>query len=138
MVFSISPDDSRLPRKERVLGVIENGEAKVYRFQEFSNGTRILSDEYKGKEIVVMGNRNENFLAAFSRRFEDGTLAQGLTPSDTSPTIIMEDGEGNKFDLFGEVIEGPRMGQKLNNLDAYIGYWLAWGSFYPNAEIYDE
>ena len=37
LIFPLNPDDARLDRKERVHGVIINGEAKVYRFSTFLN-----------------------------------------------------------------------------------------------------
>ncbi len=35
LIYPIQYDDDRLPRKERVLGIISNGKAKVYRFESF-------------------------------------------------------------------------------------------------------
>lgn len=35
LAFPVEYDDTRLPRKERVLGVVINGKARAYRFQDF-------------------------------------------------------------------------------------------------------
>ncbi|MEL6841971.1 MAG: DUF3179 domain-containing (seleno)protein, partial [Bacteroidota bacterium] len=35
LAFPLTFDDTRLPRKERVYGVVIDGEAKVYRLQSF-------------------------------------------------------------------------------------------------------
>ncbi|MGB1242157.1 MAG: DUF3179 domain-containing (seleno)protein [Chitinophagales bacterium] len=55
---------------------------------------------------------------------------------DELPAILV-DNEGNKWDVFGEAIEGERKGERLQSLDAYMGYWFSWGAFYPNVEIHE-
>jgi len=41
LLFSIEPDDGRIPRKERVLGIIKEGKSKVYRFSSLSTANGI-------------------------------------------------------------------------------------------------
>ena len=51
--------------------------------------------------------------------------------------IVMVDDESNRWDIFGEVVEGPRAGESLEQAKSFISYWFAWAAFYPNALIYE-
>ncbi|MDZ7691925.1 MAG: hypothetical protein U5K69_12490 [Balneolaceae bacterium] len=50
--------------------------------------------------------------------------------------VIMKDQEGNRWDLFGYAVEGPREGERLGPTSSYIGYWFAWADLFPGVEIY--
>ena len=138
LLFNVTPFDDRLPNKERVLGVINEREAKVYRFSSFAEETvNVLQDNYGGKDLVIVGSQEKNFLAAFQSITEDGSSLE-FEAIQNGGTAIMQDNEGNKWNLFGEAVEGDRLGQKLQKVESYLGYWVAWGSFYPDTEIYEE
>jgi len=137
LLFNVTPLDSRLPRKERVLGVIENGQAKTYRFSSFAEETvNVVEDNFNSKGLVIVGSQERNFLMAFERTLADGTVLTFESIQEDGEAIMM-DNEGNKWNLFGEAIEGSRVGEQLVNLESYIGYWMAWGAFYPDAEIFE-
>jgi len=40
--------------------------------------------------------------------------------------------------MFGEAIEGPRAGQKLNKASSVNSMWFAIAAFFPNPSIYSE
>jgi len=48
------------------------------------------------------------------------------------------DNEGNKWNIFGEAIDGPRLGQKLNSSKSVTSLWFAIAAFFPNPSIYVE
>jgi len=75
LLFPVNPEDSRLPRKTRVLGMIVGGEAKAYRFSSFESGSAptVLMDDFRGELVVIVGNKTKNYLMAFNRILEDGT-----------------------------------------------------------------
>lgn len=130
--FPISISDDRLHEKERVLGVIIDGKAKVYQFDEFEgDDISIVQDEFLGQKIVVVGSENKNFMVAF----ESSEL--NFSPLQNELPAVMEDQDGNKYNIFGEVIEGNNLGEKLNAPTSYIGYWFSWGTFYSGVEIYE-
>lgn len=133
LIFPVSNADTRLPGKERVLAVIENKKAKVYQFGSFENGTRIIIDTFQDKDIVVVGNKGKNFIAAFEKKIKDidrefSVIADGEN--------IMQDVQGNKYNLFGTITEGPDKGESLVCVTSFMGFWFSFGSFYPNAQIY--
>lgn len=134
-LFPFTPVDNRLPSKERVLGVIINGLAKVYRFDSFA-GSQIIEDSFMGKSLVLVGSDINNYIIAFESQLDDGTtLSFSALPPEELP-LVMQDNEGNKWDAFGEAQFGPRTGQRLKNTESFIGFWFSWASFYPNPEIF--
>ena len=139
ILFPISTDDSRLPRKDRGLGVIIQGEAKFYPVQSFTDGntaTIIKYDEWQGKQLVIIGSQSANFMMAFERNLADGTVLE-FTPNSELSDIIATDQEGNEWNIFGEAVSGPRAGTQLQIPTSFMGYWFAFGTFYPELEIGD-
>ncbi len=136
LLFPIVPVDERLHLKERVHGVVINEQAKVYRFNLFSNGTRILADQFQDKSIVIIGNEALNFIVSFESSLSNGELLEFST-SDQSPTLF-NDQLGNTWNLFGEAISGPNQGASLTSPNSLMGYWMSFSSFYPNPIIVTE
>ncbi|MEL6922933.1 MAG: DUF3179 domain-containing protein [Bacteroidota bacterium] len=137
LIFGVLPDDTRLPRKERVLGVVDNGRARTYRFDAFDSDEVVIKyDKFMGTELVIVGSERDNFLVAFQQQLKNETL--NFKVSERYPAALLEDDEGNQWDLFGLAISGPRTGQRLEMANAYLGYWFAWGAFYPDCEIVSE
>jgi len=141
LIFPFSPTDTRLEAKERVFGIIGDLQVRAYRFASFEGGTLLYEDELNGEPIVVTGNKDRNFIISFYRKLDDGTtlnLSVDEAQFDTaSSSVLLTDDEGNQWDIFGEAISGPRMGQKLKPTRSFLGYWFSWGAFYPGIEISD-
>lgn len=97
----------------------------------------LILDSFEGVEMVVVGNSSKDFMMAFKRDLVDGTRLEFEVVQNESP-IVMTDEEGNKWDVFGQAVSGPRAGQKLQNVTGYRGYWFAFGTFYPGVEIYGD
>lgn len=134
--FPISNDDDRLHRKERVLGVLINEQARVYRFDKFTGSEiQMIQDEFQGEKLVIVGNEEKNFIVVFKRVLNGNELTFSVLQNEL-PAII-EDENGNKYDAFGQVIAGPAIGSTLEIPTTYMGYWFSWGAFYPSVEIFE-
>ena len=131
ILFPLSNNDSRLPAKERVLGLIESDTKKVYSIELFENGS-VIEDQIDGNNIIVIGSKENNFIVAFKNK----GLTNLMYLSDQLP-VIAEDSEGNRITLSGEVVSGPLMGSKLEPQNAFMGYFFAFGTFYKDIEIYE-
>ncbi len=139
LLFPITNDDGRLPRKDRGLGVIVDGGTKFYHFDSFASAEVVVAnDMINGVEVVVAGSQEQNFLVAYKSRLANGTLLEFSAIEQTSSAEVMTDQEGNRWNVFGEAVSGPRAGQRLEPTDSYIGYWFSWGAFYPDIEIYQN
>ncbi len=134
LLFPVGQEDSRLPRKERVLGVIIGNSVKVYRFTPFANGLDVIQDDHAGREIVIVGSKEHNFMIAY----ENPNDLQ-FTPSEIQPGgIVMTDQDGGRWNIFGEAVDGPNQDKKLGSIDAFIGYWFAFGAFHHEPDIFGE
>ena len=133
LLFPVSEDDNRLHPKERVLGVIADGKAKVYTFETFATSA-VIEDTFKGFDLIIAGSKQDNYIVAFQRTFSDLNFSPYSNSENTN--IIMKDNEGNVWDIFGEAISGPRTGEVLKNVPSFIGYWFSWAAFYPETEIF--
>lgn len=133
-LFPLSSKDDRLPAKDRVLGLIHNNIAKIYQFKLFENGTRIIEDKIVGKNVIVIGNKDKNFIVAFENKLNGATRT--FTVIDEGENI-MQDDKGNKYNLFGVVTNGVDEGDQLKSTTSFMGYWFSFGTFFTNAEIYE-
>lgn len=134
LLFPVSNNDSRLPRKERVLGVLVNETAKAFRFNNENENLSLTQSSIEEIDIVILGSRKDNFMAAYQNTLEDGKSVNLKTIENSLP-LVMEDQFNNKYDLLGTVIEGTDQGKKLKSVTQFIAYWFAWVAFYPETTI---
>jgi hypothetical protein len=85
-------------------------------------------------DIVATGSSNQNFGVAFNRQLEDCTVLD-FTPVENQLPVVMQDNEGNQWDVFGTAVTGPRTGTQLQKTNSFVAYWYAWTAFFPGAEI---
>ena len=134
LIFPVSNEDNRLQKKERVLGLIADGQAMAFVINSFSSEISIKNVSFGGDEFVVIGSSGKNFAAAYKRKLDDGTTLE-FTLTQGGLPLVMMDNEGTKWNIFGEAIEGPRAGESLKQAKAFIAYWFGWAAFYPNSLI---
>ena len=137
LIFPVSNTDNRVPNKERVLGVVINERVMTYRFNAFNDKSiNVVQHKFQGKNLVVVGSQDKNFITAYENILPDGTsltfeAIQGQLP------VVLKDNEGNEWDIFGKAVSGSREGQALPEVLNYIGYWFSWAAFNESLEIYN-
>ena len=134
LLFSVSKLDSRLPKKERVLGIIAGEKTTVYPINTFDDPIKVINETFNDIQIVVAGSAEKNFAVSFERKLPDDTLLSFNSVEGELPVIMM-DNEGTKWDIFGNGISGPRASIKLTPTSSFIAYWFAWAAFYHGTEI---
>jgi hypothetical protein len=122
------PKDSRIPLKKRVLAIVDGIEAKVYRFDSFISNN-IRKDSFKGKNYMLVGN--ENFIVSFEIESDFEGLEFEYIFNESE--IILKDNEGNKWNIFGEAISGPRTGEILKPSTSFMAMWFSIPAFYETA-----
>lgn len=135
LLFPVNGEDSRLHKKARVLGIIVGESTLTYPIDLFSEDISVINNNFSGLKHVTAVSKGKNFAVAYNRELDDGTLLEFTAVQNELP-IIMVDGEGNKWNIFGEAVAGPREGTVLHSTKSFISYWFAWAAFYPNAVIY--
>ncbi|MDZ7691924.1 MAG: DUF3179 domain-containing protein [Balneolaceae bacterium] len=141
-LFPIKNKDNRLPNKEIVHGVIwgnpanEDARVRVYVIDRFGTEVDVISDQFGGGGIIVVGSTDEHFAVSFFNTIDGKKLT--FEPVHDNLPVIMKDQEGNRWDLFGYAVEGPREGERLGPTNSYTGYWFAWADFFPNLEVNNQ
>ena len=126
--------DGRLPLKEKVLAIFDETDAKVFRFSDFSN-ENIIRDTFKGQNYLIVGN--SDFMFAYKLKGDLNVLEYTYVLGDNGidSDIILMDNEGNSWNVFGEVVSGPRQGDKIGASSAMMAQWFSVPAFYTT-EIY--
>lgn len=135
LIFSVSNFDSRLHPKERVIGITTGSENKAYQVSRFGAATQAINDHVGGNPIVIVGNSAANIAAIYSRELSDGTILS-FSPLDGQLPNIMEDSEGNVWDVFGHAVSGPRVGAVLGKTRSYTAMWFAWAAFHDGTVLH--
>jgi hypothetical protein len=142
-VFQPKRQDNRLPNKAQVHAVFPfnfDGEStipRIYSIDNFDADIEVIEEPFDGQGIVTVGSSEHNFAVSFYSRTSDGTQLS-FQPVQNELPVIMKDEEGNKYNIFGEAVSGPREGSKLSPTKSYNGYWFAFADFYPGSCIYPE
>lgn len=125
IIFPVNPKDDRLPAKERVLGVLENGSNKAFSINEFET-PKVIEENIGGRELVIIGSKTDNFIVAF---YNNGLNNLSIN-FDNFPVIAIDEA-GNQLDISGKIVAGPLANSTLESPTAFIGYWFSFGAFYP-------
>jgi len=96
----------------------------------------LLEDSFRENSMVIVGSVTGQFIVAYYTLLDGDTL--NFEPTLEALPAVMQDDEGNVWDIFGEAIAGPREGEKLSGPDQFNGFWFAWGAFFPNVQIYGQ
>ncbi|MCW9000414.1 MAG: DUF3179 domain-containing protein, partial [Kangiellaceae bacterium] len=131
----VANTDDRLHLKTRVLGIQTSQLNKVFVIEDFPTGVNVIQEEANGFEYVVVGSSDLDLAIAFRSRLSDGTLL-AFTPVQDNLPIVMQDNEGNQWNIFGEAVAGPRSGEQLDLASHFTAFWFAWVAFYPTPEIH--
>lgn len=117
-------------------------EAPISRFpsnpdlKELPANINLINDNFEGEDLVIIGDANDLFIVSFHRNLYGELL--DFTPVNNELPVIMQDSEGNKWDVFGYAVSGKRKGQRLQPTESLIGYWFSIATFYPGTEIFPE
>ena len=137
LIFPVANEDDRFQNKERVLGIVQSGSVRVYSFADFGDKVTVINDELNGKNVVVAGNREDNFMVSFINDPGDGSTLSFSAVQGQYP-VVMTDGEGNMWDVSGRAVAGPRKDARLSTIPSFIGYWFSFAAFYPDLTIYGD
>lgn len=132
IIFPLSKLDERLPAKERVLALLSGTTKRVYSINLFEED-RVIEDTFDGKEIIVIGSKEENYIVAFEK-----SEIINLAPISDMHPFIAQDENGSFVSIAGRVLGGPLTGTHLNPIESFMGYWMAFGAFYEGIEIYED
>ncbi|MEX0647471.1 MAG: DUF3179 domain-containing protein [Balneolaceae bacterium] len=138
---TLNRTDNRLNAKTRVHGIFvdeqleEDSKVRVYEISQFSEDIEVIHDEIDDQKYVIIGSSTLDFAIAYKTILHDDTELFFEAVLDDLP-VVMKDQEGNLWTVFGEAVEGPRSGQRLNAAKSYSGFWFAFRDMFTLPEIY--
>ena len=133
-IFGRRHRDTRLPGKERILGIRADAVATVFPLGEVRK-VRIVHAQI-GSLPVVLAAPEKNFpVAAYDRRVNDRALTFTLT--DGKPAALRDVETGTAWRLSdGLAVEGPLEGRHLTRVVAHPAFWFGWRGYFPNSKIW--
>jgi hypothetical protein len=103
---------------------------------DFESNRGLINDELEGEKIIVIGSSINQYIVSFERKLGDTELE--FKPTNKGLPVILEDTEGNSWDIFGFAVSGPRVGQRLKPTHSFMGYWFSFATFYPGIQIFPD
>lgn len=117
---------------ESVFGILNkransNSEIHVFKYNEFQNEINIYQKPIGSEKIVIVGSKEYHFITSYIN--DNNTI---YTPIQDSFPIVMEDNNGNQWDLFGMAVSGPNKGHQLESPVGFVALGWAWKDFYSD------
>ena len=126
--------DDRLYRKEFVLGLLINEEAKAYAFGDL-NEQPVVNDSFAGTDLVVTFDPESATGGTFSRDVAGRTLT--FQPTDSSSPLMVDNETGSSWLLLtGESIDGELIGTQLEPIPSNYSFWFAWKDWHPSTQLF--
>ncbi len=136
--FPIPSGDSRLPSKERVLGIPDGSEGGVaFGFGDLADafGDLGVSTATVGGESVVVFWDGDKVAAGAFLPVVDGQPAT----FEVGPNGIVDVETGSTWTVDGSARTGPLAGTRLEpHPDAYTAFWRAWRAFNRLTDLWQE
>ncbi len=128
--FPYTPKDERFANYKRVHAIIDTVKVQIYTFDQFSEMLELTIDDAN----VLISHPEYRLIVSYKTKAKVLQLAT----DPQSANVIMQDSEGNGYNLFGEVIAGERVGERLEPTFSYMGYWFSLASMFPNPVVFEN
>ena len=126
----------RLYKKEFVLGLVIDGEAKAYAFGDL-NEQPVVNDALVGKDLVVTFDPESATGGTFSRDVGGRTLT--FRPVESDSLLMADEETGTHWRMLtGEAVAGELTGTSLEQLPSNYSFWFAWKDWHPGTELIGE
>lgn len=137
--------DKRLPTMARVV-VVRSGDAAVVFPMETLGEEKVINHRVGEKEVALF-YRAGTASAVDAGRINDGrdvgAAAVYSRTVDGQMLTFRADGDGfsdeqtgTRWNFFGEAVEGPLAGRRLEQVVYYTPFWFAWAAFAPETPVY--
>ena len=126
--------DTRLPGKERVLGIRTDTAAMVFPLDEVRKA-RIVHTQVGSLPVVLVAAEEDLPVVVYDRRVNDEVRT--FTLAETRSTALRDVETGTVWRLSdGVAVEGPSTGAQLTRVVAHPAFWFGWRGYFPQSEIW--
>ncbi len=126
--------DGRRPPKERVLGIPLGSGGVVFPFGLLDDlgAVAVAETGVLGADYVVFWDRSGQSAIAYHARLDQEQISFTVDQGR-----IIDDSTGSVWQMDGRATEGALVGRQLEAVsEAFVAFWFAWPSFYPEIEIW--
>ena len=147
LLYQQSFVDPRLPMKDNVLGITNEGVSRAYSLSilTFLGPQLAINDDVNGLELLVVFDAASALMIPYNRRLMD--LASGGGEAGRLLTFDVIEGGGFPFNLkdretgtvwslTGVALTGELEGARLEPISTYSAFWFAWAAFNRDTEIH--
>lgn len=127
-LFPIDSFEDDFASKTKISGAVVNDLAYLLRMDHVSSREEL--ENVNGSDISLIALRDFGVILSYRRTTKDGRNPKIVEISSPDGVGVMVDELGNVYSIFGEVIEGPSVGDSLRLINTFSGYWFAWSVFY--------
>jgi hypothetical protein len=125
-------DSASWKMKSWVVGITQNGNSKVYDWNDLEK-ERVINDTMHGIPVLVILENDSATFHAFDRTINNQALQFIWNDSLKS----LEDTNTRSFwNSYGTCIDGPLKNTVLNPVSSYQQFWHSWHTFHPNSVAY--
>jgi hypothetical protein len=114
-------------------GIVVLGDILLFDRAGFTGNMQVIQTLFRGQKLVIAGNRELELAVAF--RYQG---VKTFIPEDDQLPVVMSDQEGNKYDMMGNIVDGPKTGQRLVAPFSYSAKEFAWISFFDEIAYFSE
>ncbi len=127
--------DSRIPPKDKVLGVKIGEEAKAFPLRYLGDFS-ILNDQLSGIGIVVIYSKEKQTAVVFDRTLNGEVLS--FEKEEEAGNLYMRDKETGTLwlALTGEAVKGRLKGKSLRQIPSMVSFWFAWIDYFPDTKAF--
>ncbi len=120
------------------VGVVNGGNgALLFNYNLFDDPIKVYNTYFRNSRVVIAGSKSLEFIIAF--KDDTGLPNNQFSPVQNALPIIMQDTNGNHYDLTGLIISGPHVGHRLPSPKAYVATSFAWESFFGGSTtVFEE
>jgi hypothetical protein len=128
-----NPMDTRLGKKDWVLGVLADTGKKAYPILD----VHVVNDTLPGVPFVVFNRKVEKTLVAYKAWVVDGErLTFSFAGLEAGIPRYEDDQTQSTWDFNGHCLEGPLAGSVLERMPSYLAFYFSWWSYFPETSIH--
>jgi len=128
----VDGDTVDLPPDQNYFGIVKQEQLLLFNTELFSDSIQLFTTSFRGSSLLVCGNKELHFYTAFVNK-SSGKTFRAL---QNSFPLIIEDNNGNRYNIFGTVKEGPEQGNRLEPATSYLARTFAWELFFTNVTLF--
>jgi hypothetical protein len=81
----------------------------------------LIEDVVNGQELLLLGSSVCQFITAFNKPGGPGQVVEYWAVQNKLP-VVLADSDGNSYDVWGEVVDGPNKGLRLEPANYMTAY----------------